>query len=182
MPFFPAYRSKACTMRPTFRVLFLGTRNSDRTILAEYLLRSLGGDRFEVWSAGETPKGEVHPIVLKILQNFKIDTSGAVGNSWHDFADRDFDFVITLSDDARERSPVFPGTPVTAHWSIDDPTAFEGSEEEKYEHFLQTAFQIKRRVELFTCLPIEKLDHLQREVHTRQVHAHAQQPAPVRED
>jgi hypothetical protein len=95
-----------------------------------------GGDRFEVSSAGETPKGEVDPIVLKILrENFKIDTTGAVGNSWHEFADRDFDFVITLSDDARERSPVFPGMPVTAHWSIEDPTAFEGSEEEKHEHF-----------------------------------------------
>ena len=51
--------------------------------------------------------------------------------------------------------------------------AFEGSEEEKREHFLQTAFQIKRRVELFNCLPMEKLDHLQREIHTRQVHEHA---------
>jgi arsenate reductase len=164
-------------MRQPFRVLFLGTRNSDRSILAEYLLRSIGGNRFEVYSAGETAKGEVHPLVLKILrEDLKTDTTGAVGNSWHEFADRDFDFVITLSDDARERSPVFPGRPVTAHWSIEDPTIFEGSEEEKYEHFLQTAFQIKRRVELFNCLPIEKLDHLQREVHTRQVHQDATQP------
>ena len=132
--------------------LFLGTRNSERSIFAEYLLRSLGGDRFEVSSAGETPKGGAHPIALKILrENFKIDTTGAVANSWHELADRDFDFVITLSDDARERSPVFPGMPVTAHWSIEDPTAFEGSEEEKYEHFLQTAFQIKRRIELLAC-------------------------------
>ena len=170
-------------MHPTFRVLFLGTRNSDRSILAEFILRSLGGDCFEVYSAGETPTGEAHPLVLKILrEDFQIDTTGAVGNSWHEFADRDFDFVITLSDDARERSPVFPGAPVTAHWSIDDPTAFEGSEKEKYEHFLQTSFQIKRRVELFSCLPIEKLDRLQREVHTRQVHTDAQRPAPTRQD
>ena len=167
-------------MRSTFRVLFLGTRNSERSILAEYLLRSLGSDRFEVWSAGETPASEVHPLVLKVLrEDFKIDTTGAVGNSWQEFVDRDFDFVITLSDDARERSPVFPGTPVSAHWSIDDPAAFEGSEEQKYEHFLRTAFQIKRRIELFNCLPIEKLDHLQREVHTRQVHTDAQRPAPA---
>ena len=168
-------------MRSTFRVLFLGTRNSERSILAEYLLRSLGGDRFEVWSAGETPAGEIHPLALKVLrENFKIDTTGAIGNSWQEFVDRDFDFVITLSDDARERSPVFPGTPVTAHWSIDDPAAFEGTEEEKYEHFLQTALQIKRRIELFNCLPMEKLDHLQREVRTRQVHTDAQQrPAPA---
>jgi arsenate reductase (thioredoxin) len=167
-------------MRSTFRVLFLGTRNSERSILAEYLLRSLGGDRFEVWSAGETPAGEIHPLALKVLrENFKIDTTGAVSNSWQEFAGRDFDFVITLSDDARERSPVFSRASVTAHWSIDDPAAFEGSEEEKYEHFLQTAFQIKRRIELFNCLPMEKLDHLQREAHTRQVHTDAQQPTPA---
>ncbi len=165
-------------MRPTFRVLFLGTRNSERSIFAEYLLRSLGGDRFEVSSAGETPKGGAHPIALKILrENFKIDTTGAVANSWHELADRDFDFVITLSDDARERSPVFPGMPVTAHWSIEDPTAFEGSEEEKYEHFLQTAFQIKRRIELLACLPIEKLDRLQREAQMHQIHQDADESA-----
>ncbi len=164
-------------MHHPFRVLFLGTRNADRSILAEYLLRSSGGNRFEAYSAGETPKSEVHPLVLKILrEDFKIDATGAAANSWHEFADRDFDFVITLSDDARERSPVFPGKPVTAHWSIEDPTIFEGSEEEKHEHFLQTAFQIKRRVELFNCLPMEKLDHLQREVRTRQVQEDATKP------
>ena len=165
---------KAWPMHPRFRVLFLGAPNSERSILAEFLLRSMGGDRFEVCSDGETPTGEIHPLVLKILrEDFEIDTAGAMANSWQDFADQDFDFVITLSDDAREHSPTFPGAPVCAHWSIDDLMAFEGSEEEKREHFLQTAFQIKRRVELFNCLPMEKLDHLQREVRTRQVHEHA---------
>jgi arsenate reductase len=169
-------------MRPTFRVLFLGTRNSERSILAEFLLRSIAGDRFKVYSAGETSTGEVHPLVLKILrEDFQIDTTGAVANSWQEYTDQDFDFVITLSDDARERSPSFPGAPVCAHWSINDPMAFQGSEEEKHEQFLQTAFQIKRRVELFSCLPIEKLDHLQREVRTRQVHTDAQRPAPARQ-
>lgn len=68
-------------MRPKFRVLFLCTRNSDRSILAEYFLRSMGGDRFEAYSGGE-----VHPFVLKILrENFKIDAAGAVSKSWHDF-------------------------------------------------------------------------------------------------
>jgi arsenate reductase (thioredoxin) len=168
-------------MRQPFLVLFLSTRNSNRSILAEYLLRSIGGDRFEVYSAGETSKSEVHPLVLKILrEDFKIDTTGAVANSWQEFADRHFDFVITLSDDARERSPVFPGTPVTAHWNIEDATIFEGSEEEKYERFLQIAFQIKRRVDLFSCLPMEKLDHLQREGHTRQINEDAQKPGTDR--
>jgi arsenate reductase len=165
-------------MRHPFRVLFLGTRNSERSILAEFLLRSAGGDRFEVHSAGETATREVHPLVLKILrENFEIDTTSVRANSWQEYADQDFDFVITLSDDARERSPTFPGAPVCAHWSIDDPMAFEGSEEEKHEHFLQAAFQIKRRVELLSCLPIEKLDRLQREAHMRQIHQDADEPA-----
>ena len=158
-------------MRPKFRVLFLCTRNDDRSIFAEYFLRSMGGERFEVYSGGETPSGEVHPLVLKILRNvFKIDTAGALSKSWHAFADIHFDFVITVADDARERSPVFPGTPVTAHWGITDPTQFEGSEDEKYKRFLDTAFHIKRRIELFNSLAMEKLDHLQREASTQQVY------------
>jgi arsenate reductase len=165
---------KARLMHSKFRVLFLGTRNSERSILAEFLLKSMGDDRFEVYSAGETPTGEVHPLVLEILrEDFQIDTTGAVANSWQEYAGQKFDFVITLSDDARERSPTFPGAPVCAHWSIDDPMAFEGSEEEKHERFVQTAFQIKRRVELLGCLPIEKLDHLQREAHVHQIHQEA---------
>ena len=162
-------------MHSKFRVLFLGTRNADRSIFAEYFLRSMGADRFDVYSGGEAPTGEIHPLVLKILrENFHLDTAGALSKSWHEFTDIHFDFVITVADDARERSPVFPGTPVTAHWSIADPMAFRGSDEEKYERFLQTAFQAKRRVELFACLPMEKLDHLQREVQTRQIHEDAQ--------
>jgi arsenate reductase (thioredoxin) len=169
-------------MRPTFRVLFLGTRNAERSIFAEFLLRSTGGKRFEVYSAGETPTGEVHPLILKILrEDFEIDTTGAVANSWQEFADQHFDFVITLSDDARERSPSFPGAPVSAHWNIDDPMAFEGSEQEKYGRFLRTAFQIKHRVDLLNSLPIEKLDRLQREVETRQIHRDAEKAQTAHE-
>jgi arsenate reductase (thioredoxin) len=158
-------------MRPKFRVLFLCTRNGDRSIFAEYFLRTMGGESFEVYSGGESPSGEVHPLALKILREaFKIDTAGACSKSWHTFADIHFDFVITVCDDARERSPVFPGTPVTAHWSIADPMAVEGSEEEKYNAFLQAAFQVRRRIELFNSLPMEKLNHLQRELSTRQIH------------
>jgi protein-tyrosine-phosphatase len=124
--------------------------------------------------AAKRRRGGVDPLVLKILQeDFHEDTAGARSKSWHDFAGIHFDFVITVSDDARERSPVFPGTPVTAHWSIADPMPFQGSDEERRQHFFQTAFQVRRRVELFACLPMEKLDHLQREVQTRQIHQDA---------
>ena len=158
-------------MRPKFRVLFLCTRNDDRSIFAEYFLRSMGGDRFEVYSGGENPSGEVQPLALKILREvFKIDPTGAQSKSWHTFTDIHFDFVITVCDDAHEMSPVFPGKPVTAHWSFPDPSRFEGSDQENYNQFLQTAFRVKRRIELFNSLPMEKLDHLQREAGARQVH------------
>ena len=93
-----------------------------------------------------------------------------------------FDFAITVCDEMHERSPVLPGTPITAHWSIPDPMAPGGSEDQLYQRLLQTAFQVRRRVELFNSLPIEKLDHLQREVQIRQIHADAlrdkSEPAP----
>ncbi len=157
-------------MRQKFRVLFLCTRNADRSIFAEYFLRAVGGDRFEVYSGGENPSGEVQPLVLKILsENFGTDATSARSKSWQEFKDLAFDFVITVSDDERERSPVFTGAPVTAHWSIPDPLAFEESEEEKYQRLVQSAFQVKRRIELFASLPVEKLDYLQRQRQTRQI-------------
>lgn len=159
---------------PKFRVLFLCTGNSSRSILAEFLLRHLGEDRFEVASAGSKPSGQVNPLVLQILsETFHIDTSGARCKSWHELENIHFDFLITMCDDARERCPIMPGEPVTAHWSFDDPSSFQGSEEEIQEHLLQTAFAIRRRVELFSSLPLEKLDRLQRQIHTRKIHQDA---------
>ena len=155
-------------MRPRFRVLFLCTRNADRSIFAEFLLRAIGGESFEVYSGGGNPAGEVHPLVLQILKDvFQIDPSGAASKSWREFAGIHFDFVITVCDDAREACLVFPGEPVTAHWSFEDPERFRDNPQEKHDRYVQTAFQVKRRIELFTSIPMEKLDHLQRELHAR---------------
>jgi arsenate reductase (thioredoxin) len=105
-------------MHSKFRVLFLSSRNSDRGIFAEYILRSLGSDRFEVQSGGAAPTGEVNPLVLKILrETFKIDATGARSKSLQEFKDADFDFVITVSDDAHE-----PGLPWCArHRPLEHP-------------------------------------------------------------
>ena len=161
--------SPLCARNSAFS--FFVPRNSDRSIFAEYFLRSLAGDRFEVYSAAEVPSGEVHPLVLKILSdNFNTDAMDARSKPWQEFKDLPFDFVITVADDERERSPVVSGAPVTAHWSIPDPLAFEESDDERYQRLLQTAFQVKRRIELFASLPVEKLDYLQRQRQTRQIH------------
>jgi protein-tyrosine-phosphatase len=106
------------TQKSRFKTLFLCTGNSARSILAEYLLRKAGKGRFEVFSAGVNPKGTPHPIALAILRdNFQIDTSDARSKSVDEFKDVEFDFVITVCDNAREACPVWPGRPIVAHWS-----------------------------------------------------------------
>jgi arsenate reductase (thioredoxin) len=98
------------TQKSRFKTLFLCTGNSARSILAEYLLRKVGKDRFEVYSAGVNPKTAPHPMALAILQdNFQIDASNARSKSMEEFKDVEFDFVITVCDNAREACPVWPG-------------------------------------------------------------------------
>jgi arsenate reductase len=142
-----------------YKFLFLCTGNSARSILGEYLLRRLGGPRFEVFSAGSFPTGKVNPVAIQVLKDvYDIDASEARSKSWEEFEDVEFDFVVTVCDNARESCPVWPGQPILAHWSSPDPAAVEGSDEEKYRAFEDVAFQINRRLQLFTSLPMDKLD------------------------
>jgi len=144
------------------KVLFLCTGNSARSILAEYLLRKDDG-RFETFSAGSHPKGQVHPLALRVLREvYQIDASDARSKSWEELRNVDFDFVITVCDNARESCPVFPGHPVTAHWGLPDPAAVEGTPGEQYAAFEEAARVLHRRIELFRNLPLDKLDHLRR--------------------
>jgi arsenate reductase len=140
-----------------FKTLFLCTGNSAGSILAEYLLRKAGKDRFEVFSAGVNPKGAPHPMALAILRdNFQIDASKARSKSVEESKDRNFDFVITVCDNAHEACPVWPGKPIVAHWSSPDPSKTEGDEGAIKEAFWKVAQQINRRVELLVALPLEK--------------------------
>lgn len=145
-----------------FNVLFLCTGNSARSILAEGLLRGLGGDRFRAYSAGSTPKGEVHPLALATLSSFSLPSDGYRSKSWDEFAAPGapkMDFIITVCDNAAgEVCPVWPGQPMTAHWGIADPAAYEGTEEERRKAFQDAARVLKRRLELFLSLPIDRLD------------------------
>ena len=144
-----------------YKFLFLCTGNSARSIIGEYLLRRLGGQGFEVFSAGAFPTGKVNPLAIQVLKDvYHIDASEARSKSWEEFKDVEFDFVVTVCDNARESCPVWPGQPIVAHWSSPDPAAVEGSDAEKYRAFKDVAFQIYRRLQLLTSLPLDKLDRV----------------------
>ena len=153
-----------------YRVLFLCTGNSARSVFAEVFLRRLGAKRFEAFSAGANPSGTVHPLTLKVLrERFQLDASTARSKSWDEFRDVRFDFVITVCDGARESCPVWPGQPIVAHWGVDDPAAFVGTAEAKERFFYEVAYTLYRRLQLFTALPLEKLDRLRVEKLTRHI-------------
>jgi arsenate reductase len=144
-----------------YKFLFLCTGNSARSIFGEYLLRRLGGPRFQVFSAGSFPTGTVNPFAIQILKDvYNIDASEARSKSWEELKDVEFDFVVTVCDNARESCPVWPGQPIVAHWGSPDPAAVKGSDSEKYRAFKEVALQINRRLQLFTSLALDKLDRL----------------------
>lgn len=137
-------------------VLFLCTGNSARSIIAESLLNQLGCGRFSGFSAGSHPKDTVHPMALELLKGMKLPTEGLRSKSWDEFAAagaQQFDFIITVCDNAAgEVCPIWPGQPMSAHWSIADPAAVAGSESEKWMAF-RTAFQeLERRIKILINL------------------------------
>ena len=149
-------------MAKTYNVLFICTGNSARSIIAEGLMNELGGGRFQGFSAGSHPKGEVHPLALETLKAWNIPTDGFRSKSWDEFGSpgaASMDFVFTVCDQAAgEACPHWPGQPVTAHWGMPDPAAVEGSLDVRRQAFLATAVTMKRRVELMCSLPLEELD------------------------
>lgn len=150
----------------SLNVLFLCTHNSARSILAEALLNHLGKGRFKGFSAGSSPREnqEPNPIGLEVLREAGISTEGLSSKSWDVFALEDapkMDLVITVCDQAAgEACPYWPGQPATAHWGYPDPSAGEGSAEEKRLAFRNTLHAMRRRIELFVNLPEEKLAKL----------------------
>jgi arsenate reductase len=111
----------------TKRVLILCTGNSARSQMAEGLLRSLGGDRYEVCSAGTKPS-VVRPEAIEAMLELGIDISGHRSKDVREFDGQHFDYVITVCDDANESCPIFPGDTERIHWSVPDPAVVEGSE------------------------------------------------------
>lgn len=157
----------------TYNVLFLCTGNSARSILGESLLNAVGRERFRAYSAGSHPAGRVNPFALELLAKNRFPTEGLRSKNWDEFAAPGapaLDFVFTVCDNAAgEACPVWPGQPVSAHWGIPDPAAVEGSDDVKRRAFLDAFVVLRRRIELFTSLPIGKLDKLALQSRLREI-------------
>jgi len=128
------------------RVLFLCTGNSARSQMAEGILRHLAGDRFDVFSAGTKPN-VVNPNAIAAMREIGIDISHHHSKHVNECFSREFNYVITVCDNARESCPIFPGTAKKIHWSLEDPAAVEGTSEEKLSVFRTIRDQIRGRIE-----------------------------------
>jgi arsenate reductase len=111
------------------RVLILCTGNSGRSQMAEGLLRTLAGERVEVYSAGSKPS-QVNPYAIRAMQRRRIDISGQRSKHLSEYLNHPFDYVITVCDQAAETCPIFPGRAQRIHWSFPDPAAAQGRDAE----------------------------------------------------
>jgi arsenate reductase len=145
-------------------VLFLCTGNSARSIMAEVLLNYWGRGRFQAFSAGSHPKGDVHPLTLETLSRSHLPTEGVRSKSWNEFSRPGappLDFVFTVCGNAaREECPYWSGQPITAHWGVGDPAAVAGTKEEQRRAFNRARRELEARIKLFISLPLDSLDRV----------------------
>ena len=135
------------------RVLFLCTHNSARSQMAEGLLRALGGERYEVFSAG-TEATRVRPLAIRAMAELGIDIAGQESKPLRRFLDERFDAVVTVCDAANEACPFFPGAERRLHWSFEDPAAAAGTEAERSAVFRRIRDAIQHRVRLFVNVQV----------------------------
>jgi arsenate reductase len=114
--------------------------------MAEGLLRALAGDRFEAMSAG-TEATHVRPLAIRAMRELGVDISGQESKTLDRYLREPFDYVITVCDDANEACPFFPGAANRLHWSFEDPSRAEGSEEERLAVFRSVRDRIRQRIE-----------------------------------
>lgn len=147
-----------------FKVLFICTGNSARSIFAESILRKEAGDRFEAYSAGTKPRSELNPFALDVLAQKGHDISVMRAKNVSEFQQEDaprFDFVFTVCDQAaNEDCPAWTGQPVSAHWGMPDPVKAEGTDAQKSLAFQQAYGALHNRIKVFTALPFATLDRI----------------------
>ena len=133
---------------PRQRVLFICSHNSARSQMAEAMLRAMGGEEFEPFSAG-TEATRVRPEAIAVMAEVGIDISGQQSKNLDRFVHQPFDWLVTVCDTARESCPVFPGVERTAHWGVDDPAEVPGSEARHLEAFRRARDDLRNRIRLF---------------------------------
>ena len=145
-----------------YNLLFLCTGNSARSILGEALFNHLGQGKVRAFSAGSKPKGVPHPGALRLLARRGIDTSGFRSKSWDAFTGPEappIDLAITVCGNAAgEACPVFPGSPLRAHWGLPDPADVTGSEADVDAAFEETWWLLAMRVRAFLALDRAAMD------------------------
>jgi arsenate reductase (thioredoxin) len=139
-------RDERLTMKK--KALILCTGNSARSQMAEGLLRAEAGDRFDVFSAGTKP-AHIRSEAVAAMNEIGIDIAGHRSKSVDEFAGQEFDYVITVCDNAAEACPVFPGTSQRLHWPFDDPAAVQGSTSERMAAFRTVREQLRAKIRSF---------------------------------
>ena len=125
-----------------FNVLFVCTGNSARSVMAECAMNRWGIGKFRGYSAGSTPKGQIHPMAIDVLRRLNYNTDGLRSKA------------------AGEVCPAWPGQPMTAHWGVEDPAAFVGPEDKERRLFRAVYGMLENRIKIFASLPIRSLDRL----------------------
>jgi protein-tyrosine-phosphatase/DNA-binding transcriptional ArsR family regulator len=133
------------------RVLFLCTHNSARSQMAEAILRSMGGDQVEAFSAGSDPT-EVDPNTIAVLRELGIASTPLHAKSLAIFVGQPFDYIITVCDRVRDLCPVFPGDPKQVHWSFADPAVVEDPDS-RLTAFREVARELQTRIRYLLLLP-----------------------------
>ncbi len=133
------------------RMLFLCTHNSARSQMAEAIARRIGGAAVEAYSAG-SEVSELHPMTVRMLEEWGIDTSGYYSKTLDQFLDQEFDYIITTCDRANESCPVFPGDPERIHWSFPDPKRIE-EPKAQLEAFRTIWAELLTRIRYLLILP-----------------------------
>ncbi|MCW5737105.1 MAG: metalloregulator ArsR/SmtB family transcription factor [Enhydrobacter sp.] len=155
---------KENVMAPAFNVLFLCTRNSARSLIAEAVLDRLGAGRFNAYSAGSEPAREPMPEVLDRLRQLGHDVSRLRCKSWDEFTGPNaprMDFVIALCDTPQGQvCPDLGERVVSAAWPLPDPAEFGGSAVERTTLLNELYGMVRRRIEIFTSLPFASLDRM----------------------
>jgi len=141
-----------------FRVLFLCTHNSARSQIAEAVLRSRAGDRFEVASAGSHPGESVHPLALRIIEEIGGDQKLHRPKGFEEVLEKEWDLVITVCDQAQEACPALPTETVAAHWGVADPSKVQGSEEERMAAFRAAQELLTERIDLFLSWEPDRIE------------------------